>query len=350
MDFILNGQAQGGVASLMMQTDFNVGALRPYVGNDGHTYITVNQGGKPVSVPLTNANATLRKDEWIHLDQAVIAAARPRLRAVADLRGRGLEYKIPNGMGKTVLESQNQSDISAAGITMDGMERSKEDRPVYDLTNLPLPIIHKDFSFTARQIAASRNGGSPLDTTSAALAGIKVAETAEDLLIGSLSTFKFGGGNLYGYTNFPGRITAVITSPVASGWTPATCISDVLGMVQSSIDAYHYGPWVLYYGPSWNKYMSDEYKDESDATLAERLRRIEGLEDVRMLDRLSGYDLVLVQMTQDVARVVNGMDVTTVQWESHGGMLINFKVMAILCPQIRADFNSRTGIVHGSVA
>ena len=43
-----------------------------------------------------------------------------------------------------------------------------------------------------------------------------------------------------------------------------------------------------------------------------------------------------------------GADITTVQWESHGGMQINFKVMAIMVPQLRADFTGQTGIVHGS--
>jgi len=349
MDYILNGQASGGVASLLMQTNFDVNALRPYVGNDGRTYITNNQDGKPKAIPLTNATATLLKDEWKHLDTAVIAAAKPRLRAVADLRQRGLEYVIPNGMGKTVLETQAQSDITAAEITMDGLEQSKGDRPTYDLVNMPLPIIHKDFSFSARQIMTSRNGGSPLDTTMAALAGQKVAESAEDLLLGSLSTFTFGGGTLYGYSNFPSNILYTITSPAASGWLPATTVSNVLAMQQASIAAYHYGPWMLYYGPSWSQYMNDEYKTTSDDTLAQRLRRIDGIEDVRMLDRLSGYDLILVQMTADVVREVVGMDLTTVQWESHGGLQVNFKVMAILCPQLRADSNGNTGIVYGSV-
>jgi hypothetical protein len=31
-------------------------------------------------------------------------------------------------------------------------------------------------------------------------------------------------------------------------------------------------------------------------------------------------------------------------------MMLNFKVMAILVPQLRADFNGNTGIVHGAVA
>lgn len=350
-DYILNGQAFGGVAARMLATDFNVNSLRPWIGKDGRHYVTtLNQAGQAVRIPLTNANATLRYEDWKHIDSAVVAAARARLRAVADLRAAGLEYVIPNGMGKTVLLTEAMSDISSAQITMDGLEQSTGDRPQFSQTNLPLPIIHKGFSFSAREIAASRNGGTPLDTSMAEMAARKVAETAEELLIGSSSLgVSFGGGNIYGYTTFTGAISATITSPTDSSWTAATTISEVLGMTQSSIQAYHYGPWVLYYGPSWTKYMNDEYKAQSDDTLADRLRRIDNITDVRMLDKLSGYDLLLVQMTSDVVRLVVGMDVTVVQWETEGGLKQNFKVMAILVPQLRADYNSNTGIVHGSV-
>jgi len=42
------------------------------------------------------------------------------------------------------------------------------------------------------------------------------------------------------------------------------------------------------------------------------------------------------------------MDMTTVQWDTQGGLQQNFKVMSIMVPQTRADQNGNTGIVHGS--
>lgn len=351
MDFIHNGQANGDVASLLLQTNFDTHALRPWIGDDGRSYTSVmNADGELEAVPMTNATATLRKDDWKHLDMAIVKAAKPRLRAVADLRGAGLEYTIPNGMGKTVLETETQSDITEAEITMDGMESSKGDRPVFELTNLPLPIIHKDFSYSLRQIQASRSGGSPLDTATAELAARRVAETAEKLLIGSVSTFQFGGGNIYGYTNFPSRITATITDPTTSGWDAKTLVTEVLAMIKSAMDKFHYGPFMLYYGPAWSTYMNDEYKNESDDTLSQRLARIDQISGVRQLDYLTGFDICLVQMTSDVVREVVGMDITTLQWDSHGGLKKNFKVMGILVPQLRADINGNTGIVHATTA
>src|SRR5690606_26557171 len=127
-------------ASVLLQNGFNVNSLRPWVGKDGRSYISTVHNGKAVAVPVNNA-ALLRKDEWIQLDTAVIKAAKPRLRLVADLRSAGLTYTIPNGIGKTVLQTESQSDITDAGISMDGLDQQQRDRPKYDITNLPLPII-----------------------------------------------------------------------------------------------------------------------------------------------------------------------------------------------------------------
>jgi len=44
------------------------------------------------------------------------------------------------------------------------------------------------------------------------------------------------------------------------------------------------------------------------------------------------------------------MPITTVQWESQGGMRLNFKVMAIQVPQLRADYSSQSGIAHGTTS
>lgn len=340
-----------GVASTIL--NHGIGGLRPYIGKDGHTnYIVSNNGGqgKPQRI-VTNAPATLRYLDWLTIDRAVIAAAKPRLRLVADLRGSGLQYSIAEGMGKTTLLTENVTDIGQADLNMDGLTRSKGERPEYNLVNLPLPIIHKDFSFPLRELMVSRNSGTPLDLTTAELAGRRVAEAAEQLHIGNWGSYSFGGNPVYGITNFPNRLTGTLTEPTASAWTPNTTVNEVLAMTQLSRDAFHYGPWVLYVSNKWDQYLDRDYIITGGATVAtqtlrERISKINNIEDIRTLDYLSGYQFVLVQQTQDVIRTVVGMDITTVQWQTQGGMELNFKVMAILVPQVRADAYGNTGIVH----
>ncbi len=347
-DYILSGQAHGDVATRLMNNNFDPNCLRPWIGQDGRTYLTTMQNGKPVVNLVTNVSATLRKDEWILLDQVIIKAAKARLRAVADLRSAGLQFVIPNGMGKTVLEFEKQSDISPADVSMDGIKEADSDRPLYDLTSLPLPIIHKDFQFSARQLATSRNGNTPLDTTMAELSARRVAEEAEKLLLGESASFAYGGGTVFGYTNFPDRLTKVLTAPTTANH--AVTLAEILQMRTQSTDAFHYGPWILYNSNAWDEFLDEDFSSlKGDNTFRERILSLDGISDVRTLDFLSGTQLILVQQTSDVARMVIGMDITTLQWESQGGMQLNFKVMAILVPQLRSDFNSNTGIVHGTV-
>lgn len=353
MDMILNGVASGPVANRLLQNNFDVGIMRPWIGKDGKTYISINKAGKPTAVCLQNANATLRKDEWIELDKAVVKAAQNRLRLVDDLRGGGLSYNMGNGFGKTVLQTQTQSDVGPATISMDPVRKGDNDRPEYGLNNLPLPVIHADFSFNARQLATSRNDGSPLDTSMAELKARKVAEAVDSLAMGTYGSYAFGGGNIYGLVNFPGRMTKVMTLPTASGWTPGKTVKEVLAMKLQSQLQKHYGPWMLYTSSAWDAFLDDDYSTaKGDNTLRERIKKIEGIKNVVTLDTLTGalFQMILVSWTSDVIREVIGMDMTTVQWEEQGGLLLNFKIMAIMVPQIRADHNGNTGIVHGTAA
>lgn len=351
MDYILNGQAVGNVAATLMQNNFDPRSLRPWTEN-GRTYQTVVKNGVARAVQVVNTPGALRKEDWLLLDSAIVKVAKERLKIVADLRSSGLQFTIPNGMSKTVLQTETQSDINEAEISMDGMRESQRDRPEFDLTNLPLPIIHKDFSFSARQIAASRNGGSPLDTSTAELAARRVAERVEQLTLGlsDPGSYSYGGGTIYGLRNFPQRNTKTITSPEASGWVPSTTLGEVLDMKTQSQDDFMFGPWRIYHSTAWDRYMDDDYSSaKGDNTLRERIVKVDGIQSVQTVDFLSGFDLIMVQQTSDTIRIVVGMEITTVQWETQGGMKLHFKVMAIMVPQIRADFNGNCGIVHGSV-
>ena len=354
IDYILNGQGFGDVGLKLMEANFDPNILRPYLGKDGRTVFVnmIQPDGKIKAVRIANVTTTLRKDDWKLMDDAIVKVSKERLRAIADLRAAGLTYTIPNGMGKTVFDTETMSDIDPASVSMDGLRKNANDRPVFELTSLPLPIIHKDFSFSLRQIMASRNGGSPLDTTSAELAGRRVIEEMEKMLLGVSTVadlYSFGGGTIFGYTDYTNIITRNTTAPTAVGWVGRTLLTEVMAMKQDSQRAFHYGPWMLYFSSDWDEYLDDDYKAESEKTLRNRVRDIEGIIDAKTLDYLTGtFEILLVQFTSDVVRLVEGMDITTLQWSSEGGLLLNFKVMAIVVPQIRADQNSKTGIVYGT--
>jgi len=261
-----------------------------------------------------------------------------------------LEYLV-NGMGKTVLETSTMTRAGRATLSMDPARLGEGDRPEFDSAFLPLPICHYDFYFNLREIATSRNGGQPIDTIMVEEAGISVAEELEMLTLGTLPTYTYGGGTIYGLINFPGRATIGITDPTDTGWTAEVLINEVLAMRKESTDRKRYGPWVLYVSPDWALYLDADYSaNKGENTVRQRIRAIEGISDIRQLDWLTGLQFVLVEMTARNIRMVIGLDLTTIQWDTIGGMRQNFKVMTIVVPQLRTDGDGNSGIVHGSVA
>lgn len=354
VDYLLNGQAYGDVATRLLHNRFDPRALRPWVSQvDGRSYVTLNQGGKLQNVPLIgNAAATLTYDEWKYFDRVITRAGRPRMRAYSDLRAASSTLVIPNAMGKTVIQSQTVGRITPATISMDGARRGERDRPHVDTVLMPIPIIHKDFSFTLREIEESRNGAVPLDTTMAEEASERCSEEAEKLLLGVSASYTYGGGTIYGYTNFPGRLTKTLTLPTAGGWTPNTLLMEIMDMRQKAYDKGYTGPFMMYVSPNFDTYLDSDYSTlKGDITLRDRILKLSNITDIRTLDWLStGYKVLLVQMTPNVARAVVGMDLTSMQWETEGGMILNFKVMCILLAQLRGDIYGGTGIVDGTGA
>ncbi len=350
IDILQNG---GSVADVLMKNGFDVSNLRSFIDNDGRSYINNAEGQK-----LT-ANATLLKDEWIALDTAVSQVARDQLTLVDDLRSMGMTYNLRNALGITVLQYQNMSDINDAQVSMSPINAGDNDRPKFDLTSLPIPIVSKKFYFDARELNTSRNMGQPIDTSNATMSSRKVSEAIEKLFTGTYGTYAFGGGNIYGLRNFPKRITTTVSDWTASAKTNEKRLADVLSLLNTMRSNKQYGPYAMYVANDLEQYLDDDYKADSDLTLRERILKI-GMDrndagkmrTVKALDYLTAGDIIIVNLgapTRPI-EVVDGMMPTTVQWQTDGGMLYHFLVMAIMVPRCRADYNDKAGILHATQA
>jgi uncharacterized linocin/CFP29 family protein len=257
-------------------------------------------------------------------------------------------------MGTTVLEWDSMGDAFEAEMTMDAVTRSKGDRLTFKRNYLPIPIIHVDYEINARFLAVARQAGNPIDTTSAERAARRVAEKLEDMLFTD-ETYAFGGGNIYSYVNYPER--NVVSLSTYGDWASYTTtgpkiVQSVLAMKQASMNDYFYGPWVLYIAPNFELRLDDDYvgtnPDTSVRTIRERLLQINGIQDVKVIDRLAASNVLLVQTTSNVVRLIRGMGLTNVEWQTEGRFVNKYKVLTIQVPQIRSDFNGKTGIVHMS--
>lgn len=353
-----------------------------------------------IDSPVFNATA-LRKEEWIQLDTAILRAARYRLRAYGDL-AKANTFGGFNGMNKMILEHETMSDIGQAVVDMDGLTPGRTDRPQFQLQGLPLPITHCDFTYNSREMGISRGSGTPLDTSSGENGGRRVAEMIEKTTIGITTGVIYGGqstqqggytraSQVYGYVNFPARLTVTTwyrptgNGSSGTGWTPNDTFNNVLAAIDQLRANKFYGPWIIYTSNDWDQYLERPFYITSTASnvpiSTKSLRQmIKDIGDgdsvgqdanpimaVRRLDFLfasvpsasSGpgganingtypFTMIFVQMTPDVARAVNGMDITTIQWDAKGGMELNIKILAIQVPQLRADFYGNCGILQAT--
>jgi uncharacterized linocin/CFP29 family protein len=364
VDLVSPEGVDGALAAYMQQNKTDVGRMRPFLatGKDKveRSYVSVYMGldgeGKKTykAVPLQVNNATLRRDEWKQLDDAVLNVQRERLTGIADLESRGLTYNLTNPMGTMVLQYEDMDDSMEVEMTMDGVSRSKNDRPNYETKYLPIPIIHGDYEISARELEASRRLGTPLDTTKAEQVARRISEKLERLLFTNTS-FTKGGGSIYSYISHPNRNLATLSLAWDNASkTPAQILDDVIGMKNKMIEDHFFGPYVIYIPTAYETVMDKDFintvagtqTNGSSDTIRQRLLKIENIAAIKVSDFLPANNVVMVQMTSNVVRLVKGFAMQNVEWKSEGGMVTNYKVMTIQVPQIRATQSGQCGIVH----
>jgi hypothetical protein len=211
--------------------------------------------------------------------------------------------------------------------------------------------------------------------------GRRVAEMVEKTTIGVETGIAYGGASthvggygrtsqVYGYLNFPARLTKTdLNTPTGSN--PEATVQDVLEMRDQQTAAKKFGPWMLYHSNDWDAFMDNDYArlggSNANMTLRDRLRKIDGIIDVRRLDYLPSsastysaapdritvanpFTLLMVEADEETAQAVNGMDLTVIQWETKGGQQLNFMVMCIWVPRLRADFYGHCGILQATTS
>ncbi len=290
-------------------------------------------------------NSVLRKEEWLEFDKALVPIARQRLRGVQDLVSAGLTLNLTNGMGTTILQWEEVSDMTAANISMDGVTRGEHDRVEFDLASLPIYIVHKDFHVNLRNLESSRRLGTPIDTTQVEIATRKVADEVENILFNGTS-LTFAGSSVTGYRTATNRNTLAIGTVWDTPETGVNILTDVLAMMSAAVADNMYGPYILYVPVGYWHTLLDDYKADSDKTILQRIRELDGISEVRVSDVIAADNVLLVQMTKDVVDLVVGMQPRIVQWDIEGGFQTNFKVLTIMVPRIKNDFDNRSGIVH----
>ena len=347
---------KGGVASIARR--------RIFVDTDGTSCINVYKGdlygdgrsnpknwkAEPAAYHGITAYGTLRREEWLQLDKALMGVRDYRLGGVQDLIDRGLTYDL-NGMGTTVFEYHDVGDAFETQMSMDALSRGPGDRLEFKSVYLPLPIIYVDFDINERVLQSSRNLGSPLDTSSVERAGRRVMESVEDLLFKADVDYAYGGGQIYSYLNHPDRNTATAKPWNANDKSAKGIIDDVLAWKLALIEDRFYGPYMLYIPTKYETLLDADYDAQTPGTtIRERIMKISNIEGIKVIDTLPENNIVFVQLSSDTVRLVRGMEMQILEWGDEGGLSTHYKVMTIQVPQVRSTQAKRSGLLHVSLS
>lgn len=294
---------------------------------------------RPVSGLHTNA--LLRHEEWLEIDAALLDVVRTQLVVVQDLINYGLVHTL-GGLGSTESSYERLFDMDDAEIDMDATTPGSEDRVAFDQVTLPVPITHKNFRISIRQLEASRTRGDALDTTQVRVATRKVRDSLENMVMNG-NALKFATNPIYGYTTHPSRVTGSATGDFGT----ITNIHPTFVAMVNALEALGFiGPFLFYVARTQYGQMRARYTDGSGDTALEAALEIPGVDDIKPSDVLAAEAVVGVNMMQETVDLAVGQDIIPVQWDTMGGLIAHYKVMAAMVPRIKADSGGDCGVVH----
>ena len=338
----------GSVADILMQFNGDVGSLRPWRGRDGQSRITVHRRGKPRNI-VVNAPTALPYDAYKFFDDVIVDEARRPLQVVADLEGAGLTRTIPNAMSYSVIQHQKMTSYQKAVLSMSPLRQGERARPAIEPVLMPLPLFHFDFSFDIREIMQARRAGWDLDTTQAEEGARSMGEDLEDLVIGTLGTYSYGGGTIYGLTNHPSRITTTHTLPTTGGWVPNDGYNDLLAHIKLMKDNNFNGPFGVYFSNDWWLHLNKDYSAAYPGfTLMRKVQDLPEVSWVRTIPRLSGHVILIVRLSRGTVQILNGLNLQILRWGTQGGMELNFKGMMMRLPRVMDNADGDAGILHST--
>lgn len=296
--------------------------------------------------PAMRRNSYLMEDEWREIDREVIRASQYPLKAIESLRTLGLV----RSQSPDVMLSQwyMESGMTGATANMTGRSPGRRDVPEIEPAVSPVPVVYKDMSYPVRALNLSRRIGDGLDVSMLSGAARVVAEKLEDMLIQGDTGIVFSGATLYGLLTHPKATTDTAVNFGGGDFgTPGNAENTLLGMVNSLNTANFRGPFGVYI--SENQYNEISMKYHSDGTGTTPLQRILAWPSVAFVESIpapvlaDGYTL-MIQAERDVVEWTEGMPVTVREWMSGNGMEVNFRVMAIAAPRVKARKNGESGI------
>ena len=337
---------------------------RAAVLKGGLTFQNMRGPGFRAMQEMVNADgfralAPLPEDSQKVFDNSVIKVGLDRLTLMQDVISAGLTYNLTDPLSVTQLSWMASNKVGNARRVMSPETRGENFLPDILPYNLPIYLTIAQFELDIRTLRQSQRVGLPLDTAGIESATRAVNEAMEDAFINGATTLDgqqlaVNGYSAPGIVNAPNAETQALTAAAWDATTVGTTIfAEIQAMIAKLVANKKYGPYRLYVPTTVGAFLSGDYDTTNPSvglTILERVGKIPGLQAIRTADMLPATKVVLVQMTSDVLDVVTGQQPTVIPWTSVSGFTFFNMVMAIMIPRVKQDYNSKTGIVIGTIA
>lgn len=272
------------------------------------------------------AEGTLTDEEIEYLEKKIVETVRPIL------IGRSLFPAVSMGhAGYRIAKFYTEADMSAAVLDMDGQQESLDRAPL-TMSEIKVPVIHKETMLFWRDLLMTRNNGTPLDVSQAKNAARQCAEEEDELLLTGE------------HTNAPrlgieGLSTATGRNTTAGGDWSANFLTYVTAAIALLEEDGFYGPYKLILTPTWRQQLRarESNVDKWNFQLVGDL--IGGVENILVTSNMyaadSGVDSVLlVQPGEDNFDLLVGEDLHTLQ-HLERNKNIWLQVREVVAPRIK---------------
>ena len=316
-----------------------ISTAKGFMANSNGSGAFINNEGLLVS----NAT-TLRHDEGIMYDEAMVATAKKRLTLTSLLRSKGLTKNL-GGLGVLLSMYERSGELKGANIDMDGATRGDQDALTLDERGVPIPIFHKEYNINTRKLIVSRQTGQALDTSMAEATTRTVSEEIETHIYNGVPDFSYSGQTIYGLTTHPDRATGAL----AADWTSAggeAIVADTKTMLNALRVNKKYGPYTMIIAAdAWINVNDDYSANKGDNTIKDRIEKFPEITEVIVGEYLSDGQVLLVQMETDVLDLAIGQDMDNIEWKTQP-FATEYMIFSALAIRVKSDKNGNSGVAH----
>lgn len=298
---------------------------------------------------ITNADGTVRHEDFLVIRDMVIEVRRRDLHAISDLREAGLSFTVGIGEQLVGFESVNEFQAAKQEMNPNGFDNNDT---TFTETFVPNPITHSTFSVPWRQ-----EGFNYKRSLGLAESLRQVSERLEETVTNGNANVvvNFNGTNhqIFGYTNDPNRGTGTI-----SNWTLEANrdkiineLIEQIGSMWSGQGAIKKDSVMVYVANDISTILEKDYiTGQVSDNIADRIRKVSFVKDVKVLEKLASTQVVLVEMDRRTVELAIASDIIVTPHTKNNVMMPQvMTTYAAMVHKIKSDSKGNTGIRHLTV-